>query len=473
MHYSTVRREAYQSMKLHLVLLTFSALSRAAAQGSGPDLYETEDDASLKARLLSAYGSISTRPGLAARKLGLLPAVACTAPTPADVVETQVWVEKWHPLQMNAQTFGFDGYLRAWWQDVRLAYNGSAQGGCRDKLVFGDTDRASIWKPEFYWEGLEAVALPHKAGMGRGESLEVYPDGSIWWSRQVSFTLSCPVATTLGKLPFDTQTCTYQMGMYAETEADVQLRWRDGKTGLDNYDGTCLAEWFVTGFAQRDSVSVYVSANFTYATAEISFSRSPDVLMMSYFLPSVLLVLCSYCGFFIDPMATPARVTLGMLTLVVSGNSFLGLNAQLPTVLLPPWLARVVYSCIIFNFVGFMGVVLVSFGSLSSRWLDEQYRMLKQQMSWHHHLVHHASKLTQLFHEWDDDGNVRDRRSCSRSSRPLLAPAPRPHADIPPSPCPCPGHAVILKPIRARLPDVFDDRREASRRPNSAEEWPH
>ena len=84
---------------------------------------------------------------------------------------------------------------------------------CGTNNALSSMSRAA--QPEFYWEAIEGHKLP--TGPGRGESLEVYPDGSIWWSRQVSLTLGCPVATSLGQLPFDTQKCSYVMGMYAFT----------------------------------------------------------------------------------------------------------------------------------------------------------------------------------------------------------------------------------------------------------------
>ena len=40
---------------------------------------------------------------------------------------------------------------------------------------------------------------------GVGEVLEVYPDGSIFWSRQSHFVLSCKTSDTLDRMPFDTQ----------------------------------------------------------------------------------------------------------------------------------------------------------------------------------------------------------------------------------------------------------------------------
>merc|ERR1719183_3520569 len=180
--------------------------------------------------------------------------------------------------------------------------------------------------------------------------------------------------------------------MYADTSFDSYLRWKE-------------PEWYVTGFEQEDVLQVYSSANYTYARAQISFTRSPDVIIQAYLVPALLLVLCSYFGFFIDPMATPARVALGMLTIVVSANNYLGLTKQLPTTLTPPWIARLVLLCLYFNVIGMVGVVVVSFGSLSKKWLKAQEQLLDRQLPWRRALGLHTDKLVELFHSLDSDGN--------------------------------------------------------------------
>jgi hypothetical protein len=99
-----------------------------------------ETDAEIKGRLLASYGPSSTRPGLAAA-LRQDEGDTCSK-APPDHVEVQVWVEQMLPLNFKEGTYGFSGYLRAWWRDTRLAFNSS----CVDKLSFGKEDRDAIWK---------------------------------------------------------------------------------------------------------------------------------------------------------------------------------------------------------------------------------------------------------------------------------------------------------------------------------------
>ena len=201
--------------------------------------------------LLDAYGPTSLRPQLSSANS--LNHLQCTI-SPPEEIRVQTYIEKYYELDMQGGSFSIDGYLRVWWSDPRLRFNGTEDGGCVDKLSFGESERARIWKPILYWEGAQDIIMP-SVGKGTGELLEVYPDGSVWWSRQAHFTLACPFAANLGRMPFDTQTCNFMVGMYADTALDSQLRWKEGRVALANHDGTaCLNEWFVTGFSQAQLV---------------------------------------------------------------------------------------------------------------------------------------------------------------------------------------------------------------------------
>ena len=154
---------------------------------------ETSDD--VAERLLSQYGSLRVRPGVAAAKSSNSTAFGIAA----DVVETQFVVDRFRNLNPADGTWGVDGHLLAWWSDAtRLAFDGS--GSCSRTLQLSGA-QARIWKPGFYWEGAVKVEAPSKLGVAA--ALIVSPDGHVQWRQQVSLTLSCRFQ--LDDLPFDTQ----------------------------------------------------------------------------------------------------------------------------------------------------------------------------------------------------------------------------------------------------------------------------
>ena len=166
---------------------------------------DMETPTALTRRLLESYGSKSVRPSVAAAEAASDAGQCMAGVPPPDEVSTQIYVEDFSPIDMRKQQYGLVGYLRAYWSDARLRFNGTTSGGCVDKLSLSTTEIAQIWRPLFYWEGAKQITFPDTERDGTGELLEVYPDGSVWWSRQVTMELKCPVGKNLANMPFDTQ----------------------------------------------------------------------------------------------------------------------------------------------------------------------------------------------------------------------------------------------------------------------------
>ena len=190
-------------------------------------------------------------------------------------------------------------------------------------------EMAQVWKPGAYWEKSIEIKVP-KAGElvddGAGQSFSISPDGSVFWSSQTTFSLACKM--DLSKLPYDTQTCHYKMGLYADTASEVVLKWREGVPAIANWDTTCLTSFVVTNLTQSDQLDIYVGSNYTYSVASLSFTRDPSPLIMSYFIPAIFLVWMSILGFFIDPAATPARVALGIITILAVVGQYTSLQGR-------------------------------------------------------------------------------------------------------------------------------------------------
>ena len=112
---------------LAVVLIMLVALLASCAVSESMD--------EIKARVLNAYALPTTHPAAAASLLGLpkspAPEDECVegVPRPTEVT-MQVYVDRLHTLNQDDQTYGFDGYLRAWWIDPRLRFNESEAASC-------------------------------------------------------------------------------------------------------------------------------------------------------------------------------------------------------------------------------------------------------------------------------------------------------------------------------------------------------
>ena len=66
-------------------------------------------------------------------------------------MEVQLHIDRFKMIDQFGQVYGFDGYLRAWWRDPRLAYNASDLG-CAHSLHLTLSESLRVWRPSFYWE---------------------------------------------------------------------------------------------------------------------------------------------------------------------------------------------------------------------------------------------------------------------------------------------------------------------------------
>lgn len=336
----------------------------------------------------------------------------------------QIYIDRYEPIDEHAQTFGFDGYWRVWWVDPRLAFDPQ----CSAELLLSREEAQSIWRPDLYFDKQVTLDLPEKTmGItdGKGEMVTVSSDGSVFWSRQARFTLACPMA--LDWFPFDTQHCNVMAGLYSQRADQVQLLWRDGVDAISNWVGpeSCTSGWVPTALAQQNLMQSFSSGNYTYAKATLDFTRMPQHFMWSNFMMSIIMVFISCLGFFIDPTATPARVTLGVISLLVVLQYYIALAGSSARDISTTWLGGFIIGSLMFNLAAFVEQILVNFGLAARKWLETQRAFVTSVQRWDNALKKHRRSLFALFEEWDVDGDGHiTKKEFYRGVRKLVPAAP-------------------------------------------------
>lgn len=302
-------------------------------------------------RILANYGRASIRPGV-------WKSWVSRNPTPErDLVQVQFGVEKFSNLFVRTQEWGVSGYFRTWWHDPRLAFN--ATEAATDSISLPLSDTALIWQPETYLERVLHWS-DVKATDGLSEGLTIFPDGTVWRSQQRSATMSCLI--DLSRMPFDTQTCGWKMGMYTAQEHDVRLTWFQEQDAFDGWDRTCPSGWAPTGMRQENIIESWPSGNYSYAAAYVDFTRrDAEQLYFSYAFVAMALVGLSYFGFFINPAATPARVALGIITILSVLSNRNALIASMPPGSKDVWLLDFLSACFVFNLLAFAEQVVTAY----------------------------------------------------------------------------------------------------------------
>ena len=85
----------------------------------------------------------------------------------------------------------------------------------------------------------------------------------------------------------------------------------------------------------------------------LSPHRPPARVPQNNFMMSVIMVFISCLGFFIDPSATPARVTLGIVSLLVVLQNYIALTSNSARDISTTWLGRFILGSLFFNLCAF------------------------------------------------------------------------------------------------------------------------
>nr|XP_019947146.1 PREDICTED: gamma-aminobutyric acid receptor subunit rho-2-like [Paralichthys olivaceus] len=120
---------------------------------------------------------------------------------------------------------------------------------------------------------------------------------------------------------------------YAYTDEDLMLYWKSGDESLSTDDRISLSQFLIQKFHTTSRLAFYSSTGW-YNRLYINFTLRRHIfffLLQTYF-PATLMVMLSWVSFWIDRRAVPARVSLGITTVLTMSTIITGVNASMPRV---------------------------------------------------------------------------------------------------------------------------------------------
>ncbi|XP_030217958.1 gamma-aminobutyric acid receptor subunit rho-3a isoform X1 [Gadus morhua] len=239
-------------------------------------------------------------------------------------VGIDVQVESIDSISEVNMDFTMTLYLRHYWQDVRLAF----PSGSNKSRTFDARLVKKIWVPDVFFVHSKRSFI-HDTTM-ENIMLRVYPDGNILFSVRITVTALCSM--DFSSFPLDTQNCTLELESYAYNENDLMLYWKNGNDSLRT-DEIVLSHFFIESFHPSYGLAFYSSTGW-YNRLYINFilRRHIFFFMLQTYFPTMLMVMLSWVSFWIDRRAVPARVSLGITTVLTMSTIITGVSASMPQV---------------------------------------------------------------------------------------------------------------------------------------------
>ncbi|XP_060588338.1 glycine receptor subunit alpha-2-like isoform X2 [Ruditapes philippinarum] len=238
-------------------------------------------------------------------------------------VYVQLHITNIDSISESNMDYSIGMFLRQTWNDSRLTYTPIPR---LRSLELDSRLMDKIWVPDLFIANekeahFHSVTVPNKL-------MHIYPEGRIQYSVRITATLKCNM--DLRKYPLDYQRCYVMMESYAYSTENLNFNWNlvpvtvDPRLMLSQFD-----------LGQMDTLRCdkqYNGVNYTCVMLEFDMTRNFGYYLTQVYIPSILIVILSWVSFWLDMDAVPARISLGLLTVLTMTTQSSGARSSLPKV---------------------------------------------------------------------------------------------------------------------------------------------
>ncbi|MBN3288184.1 GLRA3 protein, partial [Polyodon spathula] len=323
-------------------------------------------------------------------------------------VTCNIFINSFGSIAETTMDYRVNIFLRQQWNDPRLAYSEYPD----DSLDLDPSMLDSIWKPDLFFAN-EKGAHFHEVTTDN-KLLRIFKNGNVLYSIRLTLTLSCPM--NLKNFPMDVQTCIMQLESckaqdianpllecaatlpgggkpalsyaietvstiqcdFGYTMNDLIFEWQENGP-VQVAEGLTLPQFILKDESDlRYCTKHYNTGKFTCIEVRFHLERQMGYYLIQMYIPSLLIVILSWVSFWINMDAAPARVALGITTVLTMTTQSSGSRTSLPKVsyvkAIDIWMA----VCLLFVFSALLEYAAVNFVSRQHKELLRFHRKRKK-----------------------------------------------------------------------------------------------
>uniref|UniRef100_A0A183V8T3 Neur_chan_LBD domain-containing protein n=1 Tax=Toxocara canis TaxID=6265 RepID=A0A183V8T3_TOXCA len=184
-----------------------------------------------------------------------------------------------------------------------------------------------LWKPDTFFPN-EKKSFFHVATT-HNSFLRIDPDGTVSTSQRLTVTATCPMKLQL--FPMDSQKCKLEIESYAYSVLDVIYFLNKSKESISRSEFE-LPQFVLIDVKFTSKIEKLISGDYSRLVCVFLFQRNIGFYIIQIYLPSILIVVISWVSFWLNRDATPARVALGVTTVLTMTTLTTTTNAAMPKV---------------------------------------------------------------------------------------------------------------------------------------------
>ncbi|XP_071549509.1 uncharacterized protein [Panulirus ornatus] len=271
----------------------------------------------------------------------------------ATIVYFHVTVLSVDSINEESMTYVADIFLAQSWRDHRLRL---PENMTEEYRILDVEWLHNIWRPDCFFKNAKRVTF-HEMSVPN-HYLWLYHDKTLLYMAKLTLVLSC--AMKFEAYPHDTQICSMMIESLSHTTHDLVFKWNETDPLVVNPDIE-LPQLDISRNNTEDCTLTYSTGNFTCLAVVFNLRRRLGYHLFHTYVPSAITVVMSWISFWIKPEAIPARVTLGVTSLLTLATQNQQSQSSLPPVsyikAIDVWMS----SCTVFVFASLLQFGLVNY----------------------------------------------------------------------------------------------------------------
>ncbi|GAB5570368.1 glycine receptor subunit alpha-3 isoform X2 [Prionailurus iriomotensis] len=238
-------------------------------------------------------------------------------------VTCNIFINSFGSIAETTMDYRVNIFLRQKWNDPRLAYSEYPD----DSLDLDPSMLDSIWKPDLFFAN-EKGANFHEVTTDN-KLLRIFKNGNVLYSIRIDIN----TFLSNGSQEFSNGRANMYNAtgkLFGYTMNDLIFEWQD-EAPVQVAEGLTLPQFLLKEEKDlRYCTKHYNTGKFTCIEVRFHLERQMGYYLIQMYIPSLLIVILSWVSFWINMDAAPARVALGITTVLTMTTQSSGSRASLP-----------------------------------------------------------------------------------------------------------------------------------------------
>ncbi|XP_041357736.1 gamma-aminobutyric acid receptor subunit alpha-2-like [Gigantopelta aegis] len=269
-------------------------------------------------------------------------------------IETDISVRSFGSISETRMDYSFQCYLRQRWHDDRLKFNTENI----TEFTLSNRFLQFIWKPNTYFiNGKNSKA--HNITVPNA-FVRIRQDGRLYMSRRLTVNARCPMK--LYRYPMGKVVCPLELGSYGYSTDDIIYHWKDDKRPvIDIYPGVTMAIFDLDRIEAFNRTKYTEYGEVSRLEAKIHLKRPLGFYLLQTYFPCYLITALSWVSFWINRDAAPARVLLGVTTILSTAAIGMTVREGIPRVPYATALDIFLNACLIYQMAALIEYAAVNY----------------------------------------------------------------------------------------------------------------